>query len=125
MLAVELVAGVDRMHHRQDEPASGLEDPRRFSDCALHVVDVHERHERNREVGGSVVEGQLRSVGLHELELRALSSRRRDHRRRNVDPDDVVPALREVPRQPALAAADVEREPPAAAGRVPGTRHDG
>ena len=112
MLAVELVAGVDRMHDGQEKSASGLEDSRRFSDRALHVVDVHQRHERDHEVGDPVVEGKLRSVGLDELELRALSPRSRDHRRRNVDPDDVVPALGEIPRQPAFAAADVEGQPP-------------
>ena len=81
MLAVELVAGVDRMHHGEEKSASGLEDSRRFSDRALHVVYVHQRHERDHEVRGPVVEGKLRSVGLDELELRALSSRSRDHRR--------------------------------------------
>jgi hypothetical protein len=91
------------------ESAAPLEHPSGFSNRALEVVDVLERHERDHEIEGGVLEHQVRSVAQVHRDLGIRLLRGSDHRRRAVHADDLVAELLQVARQPPLAAPEVER----------------
>jgi hypothetical protein len=90
MVALELVAGVDRMHDSDDEPSSRLEHARRLTHRSGHVVDVLERHERNCEVGMAVGEGETCRVREDVLAFGAGGACRLHQCRRGVDADRPV-----------------------------------
>jgi hypothetical protein len=72
--AFRLVAGEparrgDRVQYGDRDPAARLEHARQLADGAGHVVHVHQRHERDGQVGRLVLERERGRVGHvnHEL----------------------------------------------------------
>ncbi len=114
MLAVDVVGRVDGMHDGQSESSARLEDAGGLADRGGHVVDVHQRHEGDREIGMSVGERQLGGIRNDVLTARVEVASSRDHRLGRVEPDGAVTQLLQIARHPPFAAADVDRE---AAGR--------
>src|SRR5215216_3252323 len=98
------------MHDGCEEASSRPKHPGGLPDGAGHVVDIHERHERDGEVDRLVLHGQVRGVRLDELELGAELTSGCNHLRRRIDPDHVVPKGCEIAAQSSLPAADVECE---------------
>jgi hypothetical protein len=109
--------GVERVDDGEAQPSARCEYARGLGDGGRHVVDVLQRHESDREVGDSVRQREAGGVSQVDLDRPIRLARVRDHRARRVDTDDVVSASLQVARQPALAAPDVDGEPP-------GRRHD-
>ena len=99
------------MHDGEGEPPARFEDAVGLAERPLRIVDVHEAHEEDGEVGVPVREGQRRRVGQMHGERRVGLACQRDHRRRGVHGLDPMPERHEIAREAALPAADVQRAP--------------
>jgi hypothetical protein len=110
MLAVDVVGRVDGVHDGQSESSTGLEHAGDLADRGAHVVDVHQRHERDGEIGMSVGKRQLGGIRNDVLTARVRLPSGRDHRLGRVEPDGTVPELLQVARYTSFTAADVERQ---------------
>jgi hypothetical protein len=97
------------MRNADTEAAARLDDPGGLVDGAGHVVDIHERVEPDNEVEAPVVEGEGGGVTDHVLPGGICLASKADHRRRRVDPDDVMPAALQVARDASFTATQVER----------------
>ncbi|HEY3115520.1 MAG TPA: hypothetical protein VGK54_02145 [Chloroflexota bacterium] len=97
-----------------DKASSRSKDPNPLVDCRLRVREGPEQMTADDEVKAGRRERELLGVGLLEsdrgdAERRRLAPRLGDHRRREVDADDVMTAGRELEGEEAGAAAGVER----------------
>jgi hypothetical protein len=110
------------MHDGEAQPSAADEDPGGLPNRTRHVVDVLERHERDREVGTGVGRGQRRRVGDGDTLCYLSLGRETSQGRRTVEPDDAVASLFQRAPDAPLTAADVDGEP---AGWRNDSRKDG
>src|SRR2546422_1952765 len=106
-------AGLELPVH-DDQASARAEDPNPLVDRRLRVREGPEQMTADDEVKAGRPERELLGVGLLEPDrgdtaFPRLAPRLGDHRRRDVAPDDVVPAARELEGEEPRAAARVER----------------
>src|SRR6266851_313696 len=114
-------AGVELSVH-DDQASPRSEDPDPLVDRRLRVREGPEQMTADDEVKAGRPERELLGVGLLEphrgdTAFLRLAPCLGDHRRREVDADDVMPAARELEGEESGAAAGVERVEPASGGK--------
>src|SRR5262249_43738772 len=108
---LEAAGRIERMDDRDAGHATGLEHARDFADSAIEIIDVMQAHERDDLIERRIVEPERRGVRDVKIHVRCELARGGDERGRRIDADHPMAERREMPREPPLAAADVERAP--------------
>src|SRR5205823_3276372 len=96
------------MHDCEAEAAARFEDALDFANCATQIVYILERHERDDAVERAVRKRQRRRIGQVCLDLWFSALCGFQHRRGNVDANNVMTQGLQVTREATLAAAQVE-----------------
>jgi hypothetical protein len=112
LVARKAAGGIQGMDDRDAKPASGRQYSPHLFDRGLHVVDILERHERDRQVGDLVAQWQASSIRLHRRDGRILRTGRGDQGPRIVAGHNPVAKGSEVARESPLPRADIQRQPP-------------
>src|SRR2546423_1985827 len=85
--------------HRQTQPSTRFQDASRLLDGLRGFIDVLQRHERDHQVEAAISERRSRRVREAYRDLGSRTTRRLEHRWRNIEPDDPMPHPREVARE--------------------------
>jgi hypothetical protein len=101
------------MRNARAERATVDEHARGFRDRGRQVVDDLEHVVRDDDVEGRVTKREPGAAGPGVATVRVGAARMRDERARGLDGDDGVSPRREVARDPAFPAPDLERALPA------------
>ena len=96
------------MHDRHTEPAVGLQYTCCLADSLGEIVNILERQVRDDAVKLSVSEWKCCGIRNVCLDLRVGASRGRDHRRRDIYPDDIVAQRLEIAGEAAFATPEIE-----------------
>jgi hypothetical protein len=108
---LEATGRIERMDDRKAGHATGLEHARNFPNGAAEVIDVMQAHERDDLVERRILERERGCIGHVKLHVRSRLARGGDERGRSVDANHAMAERCQMPREPALSAADVERTP--------------
>jgi hypothetical protein len=84
------------MHDRSAVSAAGRQDACCLAHGAVQVVRVHQRHERDDEIGGAVLQRERRGVSLTDVQAGVGLAGVPDHRRRAIDGHNGVSELLQV-----------------------------
>lgn len=104
-------ARVGGMEYRQHEATTRPEYPACFTYCSGKIIHVDQAVVSDCQVERVVGKGKVRRVGDGVFTLRMSSARGTDQCRRRVHPGDTVPTGSEIPRDAALAAAEIQCGP--------------
>ena len=100
------------MDDREAKATARLEHASDLARDAVEIVHVVEEHERDDEIGRRGGERQLSGVGDLRVDGRYERPSGLDERGRAVEADHGVASRREIPRDAALAAAEIDGQPP-------------
>src|SRR5581483_1621822 len=112
ILAGEVARRVDRVHDGRAEHTAGSEHPRRLGERRPHIVEVMDRHVGDDQVERGIDQGHAGCVRNQHRNRRLRVARCTSQARRSVQRDDPMTRRAKVAGDPALAAPEVERQPP-------------